>query len=406
MNPSRNAAPKPHRLALTLASALGFTLACTAASANPYTVGGRLALRHFPNLYNSSDGQPKTADTQVSTTLFGSVDQPLGRQRLYGNASISNNRYLKQNDYNNNSYQAGVGLDWSTIERISGNVNASVSQSLQDFGLDDIQVNAPQKNMYRTQALGGVARIGVVTRLTGELSYNWNKVGYSNALYSGRETSQSTWGAAVRYNSTPELSFGIGYRRGTGDLPNLGDSFTRDDIDLFVNYSLAGVHNFTGRVSKSKSEYDESTARNLDGTTASIYWNWVMTPKTSLTTSYSRDSGLDTAFINREFVPLQTDNSRVADIFGLRLNYQATAKINAYLDTRFTKRKLVTRVASLDIPGTEDQRNFAVGIGWTPTRSLGLGCDIGSLKRDLTGNLGDRTQSSTHYGCSVQFTLN
>jgi hypothetical protein len=403
-------------LALTprLILALAAAAACGTAIADPYSFGASLSYRNYPNLYNAVDGAAKTSDSVVAGTLFAGLSQPLGRQRLYANTSVSSNRYMKTDNLNNVSYNLSGGLDWSTIERVSGNVFAGVTQSLQDFGLDANQVSAPEKNQYRTQNMGATVRVGVVTKITAEANYTRNKVSYSLASYANRETSQDTVGASLRYAPSTPLNFGIGLRRTNGDVPGLGDSFTRNDLDLFANYTVAAAHTFTSRLSWSKSKYDDLTARNLDGVTASIYWNWAITPKTTFSTSYSRDTGLDTSFLvfNNQQVPLQFDNSRVANVLSARLNYQVTSKVNTYVDGRFSQRKTINRVANIDQPGSEDQRNLAIGVGWTPTRAIGLGCDIGSLSRDIrsttTGNAPttvSRTQSAMNYGCSAQITF-
>jgi hypothetical protein len=409
-----NRPSKPYELAPRVLLSLAAVAACGGALADPYTFGASLSYRQYPNLYNTADGAPKTSDSVVAGTLFASLNQPLGRQRLYANTSVSSNRYLKTDGLNNISYNLSGGLDWSTVGRVSGNLFAGVTQSLQDFGLDINQTSAPEKNQYRTQNMGATVRVGVVTKLTAEASYTRNKGSYSLASYANRETSQDTVGASLRYAPSTPLSFGIGVRRTNGDVPGLGDSFVRNDLDLFANYTVAAAHTFTSRVSWSKSKYDDLTARNMDGLTASIYWNWAISPKTTFIASYARDTGLDTSFLsfNNQQVPLQFDNSRVADILSARLNYQVTSKVNTYIDARFSQRKTVNRVLNTDQPGSEDQRNLAIGVGWTPTRSIGVGCDIGTLAREIkstsTGNLPStvsRSQSSMNYGCSAQITF-
>lgn len=397
---------KPFAAALT---ALALATLASATHAQSFQVGGRLGYRHYDNVYNNLNGSPKTSDGMLSTTLFGNVDQPIGRQRAYGSASVSANRYQKADEINHVGYNAGVGLDWSTIERISGNLNANLTQSLEELGLDEDGNGTGQKSLFRTRSFGATVRVGVVTRLTAEANYTLRKLDYSLAANADRDTTQGTWGASLRYRPSPPLNLGLGLRHTRGKLNGLGQTFTRNDFDLFTGYSVAGVHNFNGRVSWSKTDYNNLSNRNIDGVTAALSWTWNITPKTSLATSYMRENGADTAFfyLSEQQVPLQYDNSQVADVLQTRLNYQATAKINAYVDARFAKRKTVSSIISIEALGRDEQRNLAFGIGWAPIRSTSLGCDIGTLARTVRSGDPATTNkaSATHFGCSVQLVL-
>ncbi|MFN6998373.1 MAG: hypothetical protein ACK4PH_29655, partial [Aquincola tertiaricarbonis] len=117
---------RPQRL-LPLAAAL-----CAAGAAHaqstPYYVGVSQTFTHESNIYRSRNNE--VSDTISSTALFGGVDQMIGRQRVYGNATVSTNRFADNNDLNNTGYGLKAGVDWATIERISGNVELNANQSL------------------------------------------------------------------------------------------------------------------------------------------------------------------------------------------------------------------------------------------------------------------------------------
>ena len=88
----------------------------------PYYLGVSQGFTHESNVFRSPNG---SSDTYSSTSLLGGFDQPIGRQRLFGTASVSANRYFKQSELDNTSYALNAGLDWETINKLSGNVNAS-----------------------------------------------------------------------------------------------------------------------------------------------------------------------------------------------------------------------------------------------------------------------------------------
>ena len=119
---------KRHSLRLLLAPCLA--LACTAAMAqsSPYYIGVAQTLAHNSNLVALRDNQPVPAglsksDTVSSTALVAGIDQPFGRQRLTGTANLSSNRYSRNSEFNSSGYALRLGLDWQTIERLSGRVS-------------------------------------------------------------------------------------------------------------------------------------------------------------------------------------------------------------------------------------------------------------------------------------------
>ncbi len=119
--------PLPAFLALALAGS-------AAAETSPYYIGANQALAYQTNIFSSTTGE---IDSGISTTsVIGGFDQPIGRQRVYANGTVGYNyfandavRYL-----NNNSYGLNAGLDWQTVERLSGTVRLAANQSLAFYG--------------------------------------------------------------------------------------------------------------------------------------------------------------------------------------------------------------------------------------------------------------------------------
>ena len=94
--------------------------ACAATTAqaetSPWYVGGALGLSHETNVYRLPEGiAPQTgtarSDQVTSATLLGGLDQPIGRQRLFGNVTVRQNRYSGNPQFNNTSYNGSLGLD-------------------------------------------------------------------------------------------------------------------------------------------------------------------------------------------------------------------------------------------------------------------------------------------------------
>ena len=100
----------------------------------PYYIGVAQTFTRDTNLLRAPDSVPAIGDTISSTSLLGGVNRSIGRQRVYVNGSAQYNRYRENSLYDNTGYSLVGGVDWSTVGRVSGSVNATTSKQLADLG--------------------------------------------------------------------------------------------------------------------------------------------------------------------------------------------------------------------------------------------------------------------------------
>src|SRR5687768_12256267 len=97
------------------------------AQVSPYYIGGSIAYGHLSNALGQADDAPlppgyeSRSDNVTSVGLLGGVDQTIGRQRVFGDLTLRDNRYERNKLLNHRNYSVTAGIDWQTIERISGN---------------------------------------------------------------------------------------------------------------------------------------------------------------------------------------------------------------------------------------------------------------------------------------------
>ena len=106
---------------------LGMLTGFAAAEPNPYYLGASLGWSHDNNLLRlgNTEATPaglQKADSITTVSLLAGLDQPIGRQRVFGNITAGHNSLSNNPIFNNDSYSLGTGLDWETAERISGTV--------------------------------------------------------------------------------------------------------------------------------------------------------------------------------------------------------------------------------------------------------------------------------------------
>jgi len=422
MKPSRAAAP----FALFTLSALALcgllAAPATAQESNPYYIGLSQTLTHDTNLLRLTTRQAAPAgfsksDTSSTTALIAGIDQPFGRQRFYGNVSLRANRFDKNKVYDNDGYTVSTGLDFSTVERVSGTISASANRGLSRFNTEEIGL-LTDKNVESVESLGATVRVGVVTEYTVEVSANHRRVDNSldDDRVRARNFRQDTASVGLRWRPSPDLNVGLALRGSQGTYPEFrrtptgyqADQFDRQDVDFTVFYRPSGVSRLDLRLSEGKTEYDLATQRNFSGLTGNLTWRWQATGKVALFTSYTRDTGQDSYAISFFGVPGTSDYARTSDRLALKAEWAFSAKVAFEAGLAHTDRKLVRTIDNpffpSDASGREKVSTLTLGGRWAPVRWALLGCNIESIRRSGSGTLGSDLKAES-YGCYGQFTL-
>jgi hypothetical protein len=394
---------------------LAVLLACAGsalAQSSPYTVGASETVSRISNLYNRADGDPGAVDaTLFSTAVFGSVDQTFGRQRVYGNANLANNRYTGVSGLGNNSYNLGAGWDWSTIERLAGTLRLDAGRSLAPFyGLAGVTNTQPNIQTFRSAA--ATARLGLVTRLTLDTSASWRRVDQSNPVsqLGDYEQRAGSVGLGYRFSDGLSASAGVSLQRNDYDAVTVttgvffpADQSERRDVYLSGTWVPTGRSTVSGRVSIGKTEYERQRILNFDGVTGSVNWAYQATGKLGLNTSVSRDTGQQLAFVAvQSNLPLAgqsvttTNVSRIADALSVRAQYAVTGKVSADASLGLTRFELAS--------GQSETGRFAsAGVRWAATRIASLGCSLS--RSDRSGVTADFSTSTVSCFGQIALTL-
>jgi hypothetical protein len=410
-------------LAPACAQDVGRTLTGTVApDPNPYYVGVGQGFTHDSNVYRIPSGP---GDTYSSTTVFGGFDQPISRQRVYGRAGVSLNRYFDQDQLNNTSYDFSLGADLATINNISGGVNVGLSQNLAS-PTSVGAVPTATRNLETTQRANARLAWGGPSLLTVEGNVGYVSVDYSAPEFLTSETRETTGSIALYYNSGAFLRVGVAGRfertRTPSSLldpvsgtyrPNTTDG---SNLDLLVDYTVDQQVKTNIRLSYTKQTNSLIATSDFSGLTGSIAVNWQPTAKTGVTFDASRVAGFEANSLTRYAVvqsgtgltltpvPVVYQNNRVTDSAGLVVNYAATAKINASASVRYTRARLAAAVEALGIPQDVDvSKTASLSLGYAITRAWGASCSIAYEKRDVTA-LVTYAYTANTFGCATQFT--
>ena len=385
----------PKGLAL---AALGITGIAVCAQTSPYYFGASQAFTRESNVFRVPTGQPESSDTYSTTSLLAGLDQPIGRQRLFGDAAVRYNRYRENTQLDNTAYGVDLGLDWETVQSLSGRVAYTIKENLARYGADQGPL-LTTKNLERSQQFIARGQYGAVSTLSLEALYVHRQLDYSAAQFAFQEFRQDAVRVGLLYRPGGLLTVGIGVRHTKGEYPfaivpttgaTQADSFSRNDIDLTAAYVVTGQSTLNARVSYTKEKHDAVTARNLSSTTGAISWDYKPTAKLAFTTEVIRDTGAETAFfgLSQSAVNGVGNNSTLSSTLAIRAVYEVSAKVQLEANGRYVERDLTnTQGGGLPATGSDRYGEAKLGINWMPTRSLTFGCAYGREKRGTTSPL-------------------
>ena len=382
------------------------------AETSPWYIGASQGFTHQSNVFGSVNNPQ--SDTISSTGVLGGLDLQLGRQHLFADGNAQTNRHQNFSELNNVSYGFTGGLDWQTIERLSGNLHYSANQSLVNYA--DVQFPASTKDVQKTQAAIAAVRYGITPELGLEGSAAHRTVDFS-ASEDTRGFSQNTASLGLRWGGTGLLTLGAALRLTKNDFPSAlvfapvvqppplpvlpgvyePDKADRKDVDLTGTWTPSGLSKLSGRISVTRETHSNPRIPNLSAVTGSVAWDYRPTGKLALNATITRDTGSETAFAAAaaNFVPLRADNNRVNTVLEVKAKYEATAKILVGANLRHIDGSIVD---SLGQSNSSSTNSLALDANYSITRSIDLSCSIGYEARS-------HAYHANTVGCAGRVTL-
>jgi len=370
-------------------------------------------------LFRVANGLPKTSDTYSTTSLLAGIDQPFGRQRFFADAAARLNRYQDSSQLNNTGYGLAVGLDWETIQNLSGRVSYSLNENLARFGADEGPA-LTTKNMERSQEFLARAQYGRVSLLSIEGIFTHRQLDFSAPQFAFQEYKQDAVSLGLLYRPSGLLTLGAAARHTKGEYPFAvetapgvfqTDDFSRNDIDLTAVWVPTGLSTVRARLSYTKVSHDAVASRDISAGTGAVSWEYKPTGKLAFTTELIRDTGAEASFnrLNPGSVNSIGNNSKVSTSLSVRGLWEATAKIQVEANARYVERDLVDTFAlpsgaASTEAGSDKFAEAKLGVNYAPIRSVLLGCALGYEKRGSSSAVSYAYTASV-VSCSGQFKL-
>nr|WP_316643933.1 hypothetical protein [uncultured Roseateles sp.] len=404
-------ATRPTLLPLAALLALMCAGPVALAETTPYYIGASQSFTHESNIYRLSGNSPINSDTVSGTSLLAGIDQTFGRQRAFADASVNANRYSNNKTLNNTGYSLNGGLDWATIERLSGRISFGANRNMAQFNPGGDSPVLTKKNIQTNKQASATVRYGLVGKYSLEGSLSHRQVAYSAVEYNRFEYRQNSGSLGLVYRPSGALSLGAALRHTTGSYPKarvstsgfVEDTYKRNDLDLTSNWTVSGASSIAARLSYGKQEYASFNTRDFSGATGSVTWYWTPGPRLQIKTSLTRDTGQDTSFLtfgSNNFIT--SDYSRLTTELQSSATYELSAKIFIDASVRWADRSL-TGIGNQ--VGNDTNKGLSLGGRWLATRSTQVGCQLSHDSRSSDNLALSLPFSANSTSCYAQIML-
>lgn len=381
--------------------AAGLALACArgalADEPNPYYIGVNQAFGYRSNLF-SSETDPLSSGTSTTSVVFG-LDQPIGRQRVYATGNVGYNYFFNPDArlLNNTSYSLNMGLDWSSVERLSGTARLLANQSLVYYAISGAAPNTSEKNIQNTGEAELNGRYGITSRVGLDAGYTYRTVKFSAPAYAYQEYQSNIGRLGVSYGGDGQLTVGLGLRYNWTDFPNypqpfpstdLGDKSLGKNIDFTTKWIASGQSTVDLRLSMSDITYDYNTANDFNGFNGGLGWSWQPTGKISTRLDLYGAPSYTANFYGFSGGAVRVNNAKFARAVRYSANYLATAKTTFNANLGLTKDYLsqTDTITGNTQYGSDLYTTVGLGVTYAPTRNSQLACTVNYQNRSANDN--------------------
>jgi hypothetical protein len=319
---------------------------------------------------------------------------------------LRSSHFSRNDQLNNNGYGLNLGLDWATVERLSGTVKIAADRSLRRFDPAYESATGLDGNIEDNKLISATARLGVVTRLTTEGTLSRRAVRFSANTYKGSEYDESAGSLGLRYRLGGATTVGVAWREARLRPVSGNDPYDRRNIDLTGTWDPSALTTVYARISHSRTDHPQQPQSNFSGFTGELRGSTQATGKVKLSTRLSRDTGQSYSTFDFSGFTSAAEFNRRTTAMRLAADYELSAKISLNASLDHARRNLSGTLFA--VSGSDRTTTTSLGARWLPTRATQVGCDLSHEQRSVSGDGSatvGRAYGSTGLSCYGQFVL-
>jgi hypothetical protein len=297
------------------------------------------------------------------------------------------------------------------LERVSGSITGNRTQALASYNAGNGVAQIFKKNIEKNSVVDTVVRLGLVTRFSLEAGAGYRSRNFSATEYAPLEYTQKRINLGLFYQPSPALRLGLSPRVTKIEFPRyslvngvyLRSESRRTDLDLTGRWVPNGVSSFDARLSAGRSKLTNGIGRDFSGATGQFSWNWKPTAKWSLITSVSRDTGLETSFLNIGTTGLTADQNRLTNALQFTANYELTSKIALSAAASMARTSRVDEILDQRLNNFDRDSSVSLSARYQLSRGAQLSCQFGHQARG--SSTPQYVYSANSFGCAGQLLI-
>lgn len=373
------------------------------------------AFLHDSNIERTEGGR---SDTVAISAVTVSLNKEYGRQSYSAALQGIIQRYQDLSVYNYTGFDGTVKVA-SEIGRSSKvEFQHNTNRALQNFEFQGNDQRTKQIITSNTTNINGYHGLYGRWKLVGNLAFT--NLDYDRSPAESRDSRGLRVG--LRYSPTDLLYFESGIRRTQTDYDALqvfvgpsvsyiGDRVKRTDLDIQSSWVITGLSNFYGQINWTDEKHESlatgqagDPARNYNGVTGSLTWNYTPRGKLSYSVRFARDTNNSGGFSSTFRT---TTQDRLNTSLNLNAAWQATGKITVRtgIGLQRVEEDEQQRFAGgvLTEESTGMRRETFLSADYELNRSWSFSCALSNTDRDRTiFNTGYQSNALT---CSGNFLM-
>ena len=339
---------------------------------------------HDSNLFRSS---PDEGNSEVSETLTHieagiKVRYPVSRQHFNLDFSINRNQFQRYEFLSHNGNNGQVVWNWEAGNLWQGDLGYTRSQTLASF----VETQARVRDVRTQQSAFASANYTLHPDWRLHWGGRWSDLesGSSRNQFLNRDETSGVLG--VDYISNADNSLGLEGQllearfpeSGITSASNSDDSYSQVTISSVADWKYSGNSHFRGRFGYTQRRYSELAARDFNGMTGRLTYDWSITGKTLLSVAAWREVGAASDVVST-FAVIKGSS--------LDVSWFPTSKI--FVRGGFAHKSYDFRGDAGFVLGVIDQRkddisSFGASVGYNPLHNIELSLKGIIEERDST----------------------
>ncbi|WP_332854351.1 XrtB/PEP-CTERM-associated polysaccharide biosynthesis outer membrane protein EpsL [Duganella sp. S19_KUP01_CR8] len=382
-------------LAIAIATVCGGAQAALSDTIHPFVSAFYSYDDNLLRLPDGVDAPLGRSDSLTQLQAGLSLERPIGRQMLRGEAKMSRVSFSHYDQLNYNGKDLSGEWQWAALRDLSGHVGGSYGQTLTPF----TDYHSSERNLRTSRRVYADGNWRFMASWQLHAGFNRYKYNYDLSSQRFSDRIEDVTDAGIDYLASSGSRIGVLARHSKGQYPNkfvfggvaLDNGYQQDELKANIYWVLSGVTQVQVLAGWARREHVQFVSRDSSGANGRVTGFWTPTGKLKFTLAGWREySAVESSLVNNSL-------NRGASLDG---TWQATAKLAANAQLRRETRDFrQDNAAALSSDASDSGKRSS--LGWTYKPQENIQFSLSLYKETRTGSLLVGTGSYKSTGASL-----